>query len=322
MAIEIRCDNIAGFNDQSKSYIVCNQKIRVQSDQVGERVICPKCKQPLNVQPKTTAAKAGDTNAAVLPSNSLENADVMEMDFQSAKKLAVEAPFKTKGRRCTECGGSYSNQGVCQTCGYVEPVQAAERRHKTKKKDRPAGFQLWLSSTATEGVSIGYIGLGMFILMVLFSLVVIAWGVLSTSVVGSLAAALSAFVLIFVCLVFQVTRTIAVDNNASLGVLAPFWEATLFLARLNDWEKYDPQLKGRKVIDLRKTPTNDEQLVSVTGLRECQVIDLENSDITDRGLLHLYPLTRLRCLVLKNTNVTREAVTKLQQHRPVLWIWM
>ena len=167
-----------------------------------------------------------------------------------------------------------------------------------------------------------YLGLGLFVLAVMFCVVVIVSGVLSATIIGSVAAALSAFVLIFVCLCFQATRSIARDNNASLGVLAPFWEATLFLARINDWEKYDAQLKGRKVIDLRKKPIDDEQLAGLDGLKDCQVLDLENSSISDDGLVHLYPLTSLRCLVLKHTDVTREAVTKLQQHRPVLWIWM
>jgi hypothetical protein len=81
-------------------------------------------------------------------------------------------------------------------------------------------------------------------------------------------------------------------------------------------------LKGRKIIDLRKNPIDDSELASLQDLRVCQVLDLEGSEITDMGLKALYPLTQLRCLVLKNTQVSREAVTMLQQHRPVLWIWM
>ena len=324
MSIEIRCDNIAGFNEATKSYEVCNQKLRVRDEQIGKRVVCPKCQQPIKIQPgSATEVLPNSGSAGSDPISSLTGQrNVMEMDFQATTQLGKKAAYQSNKVRCAKCGGSYSDSGVCQTCGYVEPVQAAERRHHTQSKDRPAGFQLWIRSMASDGVSMEYLGIGMFVMLVLFCLVVILWGVLSTTIVGSAIAALSGFLLIFVCLAFAASRAIANDNNSSLGVLSPFWEAVLYLARMSDWQGYDAQLKGRKIIDCRKKPIDDDELAAMAGLKECQVLDLENSKITDAGLKHLYALPRLRCLVLKNTAVTREEVTKLQQHRPILWIWM
>ena len=323
--MEVRCDNILGFDASTNQYKVCNQRLKVSSDKIGKRLMCPKCKQPIRIQPESdgndlAVPLQAPENPAPTPLRQQEN--VMEMDFQTTAQLRPQSTTFASKKRCSQCGGQFNAKGICEVCGYVEPVQAAERRHKNKEKDRPAGFQFWLQSMASEGVSMRWIGIGVFALAFLFCLVVMAGGILAQTILGALVTALFGFVLIFVCMLSFTSWQIANDNNASLGVLAPLWDGVLFAARFYDWQKYDSRLKGRKIIDLRKNPIDDSELASLQDLRVCQVLDLEGSEITDMGLKALYPLTQLRCLVLKNTQVSREAVTMLQQHRPVLWIWM
>ena len=110
-------------------------------------------------------------------------------------------------------------------------------------------------------------------------------------------------------------------RNADLGILKPAWNLILLLARWQNWQNYDSNLKGRNIIDLRTRPVDDAGLAQVGGLKNCQVLDLENSNITDNGLKCLYGLSYLQCVVLKNNEVSDDAVTMLQQKYPRLWIW-
>ena len=313
---EIRCTNYAGFDEVTQSYRLCNQKIRVPDERLGSNITCPKCNQSL------TVADPGNEQQALDPIESPQiqpGADVMSMDFDS--KMASKGVFNTARKRCPKCGGYFDDDGVCQTCNYVEPIQDAQRRNAQQQPLRPAGFQLWLQAIATEGVSLTIIGYVVFATCCLFGLLMLAIGILSQSILGAFVAALAAFFLFFVFAVFLKTRQLATVRNADLGILKPAWNLILLLARWQNWQNYDSNLKGRNIIDLRTRPVDDAGLAQVGGLKNCQVLDLENSNITDNGLKCLYGLSYLQCVVLKNNEVSDDAVTMLQQKYPRLWIW-
>ena len=65
----------------------------------------------------------------------------------------------------------------------------------------------------------------------------------------------------------------------------------------------------------------DVELAEIEELKNCQVLDLEGTRITDRSLQMLYGHKHLQCLVLKRTKTTHDAVFRLQQAQPRLWIW-
>ena len=313
---EIRCTNFAGFDEVTQSYKLCNQKIRVPENRVGSEITCPKCHQVLMVEDIENLP----LDAEVVDSTNIKKSnDVMSMDFpsQSGSRSVFSAPQK----RCPKCGGFFGEDGVCQACNYVEPVQDARRRRIENQPLRSAGFQLWLQSIATEGVSLAVVGYIIFAVCCLFGLTSIAFGILSQSFLGAFIAAAAAFFLFFVFSVLIKTRQLATQRNAELGILSPFWNMLLLLARMQDWQNYDSNLKGRNVIDLRTRPVDDAGLSQLAGLKTCQVLDLENSSISDDGLKLLYGLPHLRCLILKNTNVSDEAVTTFQQQYPRIWIW-
>ncbi len=313
--LEIRCNNVTGFNEATQDYQTCNQKIRLSKERIGTEILCPKCKQTIQVRPETSPVHSSSLDQPIQ-----SRPDVMSMEFTQQSSRATNV-FQNKKPRCPKCGGQYNDFGVCETCGYVEPVQDAKRRQKSEAPLRPAGFQLWLSTIANEGVSMPIIGYTLFGGVCFFCLLVIVWSILTTSLLGSAVAAMMAFVLLFTVLVFIKTRQLANQRNAELGVLAPFWNLVLLLARWQKWQNYDGNLRNRTIVDKREHPINDQELTQL-DLSNCSVLDLENSDVTDSGLKCLYGLTRLQCLVLKNTRVTAEAVTTLQQHYPRLWIWI
>lgn len=313
---EIRCTNFAGFDEVTQSYKRCNQKIKIPENRLGREITCPKCHQPLVVG----EFEQDPLELAALDSTTLQKSgDVMSMDFENPAQTAKV--FETSKKRCPQCGGLFGEDGVCQVCNYVEPVQAAKRRQSDNTPLRTAGFQLWLQSTAADGVSLKVIGYIVFAVSCLFGLVMIAFGILSQSILGAVIAAIAAFYLFFIFSVFLKTKQLATQRNAELGILSPFWNLILTFARMQDWQKYDSRLRGRVIIDRRDKPVNDAELAQLGGLKNCQVLDLENSTITDNGLKVLYGLPNLRCLVLKNTDVSDEAVTTLQQQYPRLWIW-
>lgn len=322
MPIVFRCNNVAGFDNESESYVVCNQKLKVKSERAGARIKCPKCDQELEVPTGNDGPEAFAAIPASMPDDAGANlqAEPNVMDMKFSDKGSKSTFSKTSGR-CSQCGGRYDDKFVCGSCGYVEPVQQASRRAAKDEPPRLAGFQLWISTITNDGASIKMIGYVMVALVTLFCLLTMVWGLLSTSFPGIVCAVLAAFLLMFTFMVVVKTRQLAYERYATMGVLGPIWNLLLVLARMFEWEKYDGKLRNRKVVDLRKTPVTDGELSERSDLGSCQVLDLENSSVTDASLNALYRLKHLQCLVVKNTEVTPEELFKLQQHKPHLWIW-
>lgn len=324
MPIVFRCTNVAGFDDDSQSYVVCNQKLRVHAERAGATITCPKCEQALEVpaanEGPESFSEPGKTSSTGTPSDLRDKPDVMQMEFAADAKTSSKTFAKTSDR-CAQCGGRYNKEFVCESCGYIEPVNQARRRAASDDPPKLAGFQLWISKITNDGVSIKHIGYAIVSVVTLFCLLTMAWGVLSTSFPGIVCAVMAAFLLIFTFVVLKRTRQLANQRYASLGVLAPIWSMLLMLARMFEWEKYDGRLRDRKVIDLRKTPVTDQELLSRSDLESCQVLDLEDSPVTDVGIRGLYRLKYLQCLVVRNTDVSAEELFKLQQQKPHLWIW-
>lgn len=150
----------------------------------------------------------------------------------------------------------------------------------------------------------------------------IALGVLMTSFPGMLLSVVCGFLLVLLFATVNRTRLLARDPAAGLGVLSPCWNAVLFFARQQNWQKYDPKLAGRKIINLRSQPLGDAELAMVDDLAECQVLDLEGCPVSDSGLNCLYGHHHLQCLVLRKTLVSRQGAAMLQQSIPRLWIWL
>jgi len=327
MPIVFRCNNVAGFDNESQSYVVCNQKLKVNSGRAGTRIKCPKCDQELEV-PKGNEgpeafgiapnSKDGTVKADLQAADLQASPDVMNMEFSNQ---GASTTFSKTSGRCSQCGGRYDDKFVCCSCGYVEPVQQARRRAASDEPPRPAGFQLWISTITNDGASIKRIGYAIVSLVTVFCLLTMSWGLLSTSLPGIICSVLAAFLLIFTFTVLAKTRQLANERYVTLGVLGPAWNLLLILARMFEWEKYDGRIRNRKVVDLRSTPVTDSELASRDDLGSCQVLDLENSPVTDASLTALYRLQHLQCLVVKNTDVTPEEIFKLQQHKPHLWIW-
>jgi len=179
-----------------------------------------------------------------------------------------------------------------------------------------------------EGVSIkfleygahaglGFIAAGTTFLSIL-SILGFGFGILSGLILLFLTI-LAAFIYIAFIIKGKQFRT---DPRAKLAWFQkPFWNGILTLARGMNWQHYDSNLKGRRITKVRDKAFGDRQFATIQGLKNCQVLDLEGTSITDASLQMLYGHKHLLCLVVKGTNTSHEAVFRLQQSHPRLWIW-
>lgn len=322
MPIEFRCDNVAGFDAALGTYQKCSQKLKVPEKFAGKSVKCPKCSQPVvvpNAAPQSAPAGSSELPAAK-PEKLAAKKSVMDVDFESQSQVS-SAAFKSSADRCPKCGGKYSDNGICTLCNYAEPVKKAQRDRAQKKTIRPAGLQLWLMQLSTEPKNAKLVGYCFFGALNLFALLAIAAGILSTSLVGALIAAVAGFMLFFGWAAFLKTRQLASDPQASLGIFTPAWNILLTLSRKMNWQQYDGRFKGRTIVDLRNQNINDENLPGAAGFKNAQVIDLQGCSVSDSALRHLYGHHHLHCLVIKDTKISKAAAANLQQALPRIWIW-
>ena len=325
MPIEIRCENISGFDAAVGTYQKCGQKLRVPEKYAGKSVKCPKCSQPISIPAVTASSietqKEADPGVPSASPSALGAApDVMNVEFNSRASVS-SAAHDSVVARCPKCGGTYNQHGICTLCNYAEPVQKARRDRQQKKSVRPAGFQLWLMQMSNDPKNVALVGYSFFAAFNFLGLLAMVVGILSVNLIGALVAVVAAFVLFFLWVAFFKTRQLARDPEASLGVFSIFWDLTLSFARKGNWQNYDSRFKGRCIIDLRSQQVSDETWPAVSGFKEAQVIDLENCNITDAGLRHLYGHHHLHCLVVKGTQVTQSGIANLQQALPRIWIW-
>ncbi len=276
-------------------------------------------------QSKPTREVFDDGDLALAAPVDLPASDVMALNFGGPEK--TNTLVEDRSERCKKCG-SIAKKGRCTVCKHIEPQFEKLHQPMDEISIEPAGLQRWFCQTMNEGVSIkaleygahigfGVLGFGLIMLAVacLFGVgfgrlggVILLIGVLS--VAG-----------LYIGLIYKGHQFLR-DPHAKLAWFQrPFWDLMLALSRMMKWEGYDKNLKGRKIITMRDKTFGDTELADLAGLKNCQVLDLEGTNVTDRGLLQLYELSYLRCLVLRRTNVTHEAVFRLQQSHPRIWIW-
>ena len=138
---------------------------------------------------------------------------------------------------------------------------------------------------------------------------------------GFFASLIPHELLLYFLLVNQTKRLARVPGARLPFYLKPFWNLLLYLARSQNWQKYDSTLKDRVIIDVRDEPFGDRELLGLDNLNIAEVLDAQGTDITDNALAAMHGLKHLRCLVLRKTHVTHEAVFRLQQSIPKCWIW-
>jgi len=182
-------------------------------------------------------------------------------------------------------------------------------------------MQLWLSNVVAEGVPPGVLIAVLHCLFAAFT--VAALFVVSTSMSGLMFVATFAFVLaiaFFYIATTWKTWQFRRDPHTQLAWFQrPFWDSVLWYCRKNKWA--DSKNPNRVVIDGRQSSMTNQELDKVKNLKAASVLDLEGTMITDEAFRYFYRIDDLQCLVLKDTAVSHEAVFRLQQARPKLWIW-
>jgi len=353
MPIEIQCSNFSDFDPASGKYVRCGEKASVSREMIGKFVNCKKCGQQIEViahsalpktKPKSKSAKQpartkanpkrrsepvggpqGDGELRMEAPLKREKSDVMSINFGEAQ---VESTLvQDQHDRCSKCG-NISKSGKCTVCRHVEQSFKKRDQQIEDIKIELAGFQRWFCQTVNEGVSIKYLELGAHLglgfiavgttVLSLLSICGLAFGVVSGLILLLITICAS---LIYISLIAK-GRQFRRDPNAQLAwYQKPFWNGILLAARAMNWQNYDSNLKGRRITKIRNKTFGDAELANVEGLKNCQVLDLQDTSVTDASIQMLYGHKHLRCLVLKGTNTTHEAVFRLQQSHPRLWIW-
>ncbi len=351
MHVQFRCTN--NLFDPSGGKRPCGRQLRAPSDKAGRHAKCPQCggkvKIPSRSAPEFAADSPGpvamDPVASVNDDEDLylrvSQDDYDDPVFDGATRTgAIETtrpkknpsadanprtanflPIDNVGR-CRKCGKKTDKRGYCGTCNY----SSASREKRAAQpiddiKIKTAGMQLWLSNVVAEGVPPGILAVMLHVLFTVFTLV--ALFVVYTGTNGLMLVAAGAFVLaiaFFYAATVWKTLQFSRDPYTQLAWFQrPFWDGVLWYCRKNNWA--DAKNPSRVVIDRRQSSMTNQELDKVKGLKSASVLDLEGTMITDDAFRFFYRIDDLQCLVLKDTAVSHEAVFRLQQARPKLWIW-
>lgn len=361
MLIEIQCTNLSDFDAATGRSGVCGHRVMVDSAQVGQMVNCPKCEGSFEVvaskydppqgrSPQGSASSAGSQAGNTRPKSKKVKAvvakaaprktaqkkagpgkrqsgapakhDIMDAQFSDEQ---LESKFAGDSSRCKKCG-SPAPYGRCSKCRYVEPRFKKMHQRLDEIKVQNSGMMLWLTKSLSDGISvatlkvIGHVCvivpsvLVLFLTLLLFLNGYTAWGI----VFLTFAMMVLAFYGGIVYKAYQFTS----NPRARIAWFQkPFWNFVLLLARIGKWENYDQRLTDRRVIKIKDPEFTDQELPRVSEIRNVQVLDLENTQVSDKGIAILYRLEHLQCVVLKRTHVSQDAIFRLQQTFPKLWIW-
>ena len=304
MSIVFQCPNVA-YDPTTQKRSRCGKKLRAPDDKAGTTVTCPACQQP-------TTIPAAD--------NATKKKDVMELEFEDngqSNKANVVAHDRIA--RCRKCGRPLDSKGICHKCNYAQPNLKLAEKELDGIKVKPAGFQLWLIKTLSEGLPIVVLTSMIHFLFVVMS--VGAAALIFFAAAGlirvALFAALFAAVFLYVALVYKSYDLMRNPHARLAWFQRPFWNAILWIARRTDWSSN----RERIVIDKRGVPLTDDEIDSIDDLKDVAVLDLEGTLITDDAFRFFYRMDRLQCLVLRGTDVSHASVFRLQQTKPKLWIW-
>ncbi len=353
MHVQFRCPNI--LPDALGEKRPCGRQLRAPRDKAGRLAKCPQCGSKVKIPTRSDpqfrtdaqlpAPTVDDQMAGADAEDSL-NLRVAQDDFDdpildgAARPGAIETKRgrrnngpKANSRtanflpldnvsRCRKCGKKTDKRGYCDSCNY----SSGSREKATGKpiddiKIKSTGMQLWLSKVVAEGVPPGILVVAIHFMFTAF--IVAALFVVFTGTSGLMFVAATAFVMgiaFFYIATTWKTRQFHHDPHTQLAWFQrPFWDGILWYCRKNKWA--DPKNPDRVVIDGRDSSMSNQELDKVKNLKAASVLDLEGTRITDEAFRYFYRIDNLQCLVLKDTAVSHEAVFRLQQTRPNLWIW-
>ena len=313
MDIQFRCGSASYFDQKTGTHRKCNQLLQATSDNVGLKVRCPRCNE-LRVVPEPAKVSAGKVSGTI---DRARQDDVVV----SVKSDLSYGKFN-KRTRCPKCGSVLDKQKKCTTCRYEAPIVKASTEAIENIKVVPAGFQLWFQSIMSDGTGVKLLAVASHSFVTLSLL-----GLMLTALF--LGGSASIFVIIagillgggYALLVHQAKRLARVPMARVPFYLRPLWNLLMRLGRWQKWQKYDSRLVDRVIIDARGQAYGDRDLLAEEQLNRCQVLDVQGTDITDSSLNAMHGLKHLRCLVVRKTHVTPEAVFRLQQALPRVWIW-
>ncbi|MEM9413750.1 MAG: hypothetical protein AAGA30_21760, partial [Planctomycetota bacterium] len=158
--MKIRCPNLVGFDAVSQTDRVCDQLIQVEYSPDLKRILCPRCRQEISLA-----------------------------DYSLGKSNSESGGFRIPAKdRCSKCGGRYDQNGVCLTCGFLDPIKKAKRELDASDTLKTSGFQLWLKQIASEDVSLASIGYVLLACVCLLGFLMIVGGIWSLTVVGFMLA--------------------------------------------------------------------------------------------------------------------------------------
>lgn len=202
---------------------------------------------------------------------------------------------------------------------------SSEQKKGASPGKRPplTGMQRWFTNILGENIPIRVLEYGAHLAVIIWTVLLFAAIVYSIGwlLKVPLALLLIASVTLYVALIRK-GHAFAADPTEGLAwYQEPFWNGLLFLARTLNWTGYDSTLKGRVIIDQRKTQVTDAQFAKLPQLAECEVLDLEGCPITDKSLKAISKMSKLSCLVIRDTEISDKGIDALTRRMPQLWIW-
>ena len=344
MPIQFQCPNVT--TAPSGKQRACGKQLRAPDNKAGKTAKCPKCGSKIKIPAAGHSATDGASASGTWPNDDDHSPEmsVRQDEFDDPVLDGASRPGTLNERRpiedqhplnprtenfvpvdqtprCRKCGQKTDKRGYCSKCNYASVVRDDTDRDLSDIKIRTVGFQLWISNIISEGVPVVVVSSMMhflaavFIFFALFVVITTATGLMffvGIAFIATLGFFYGAWA--YKCYSFRH------DPHARLAWFQrPFWDIVLWSCRKNNWK--DGKSKDRVVIDQRETALTDQLLDKLPGLKNAQVVDLEGTLVTDDAFRYFYRMDRLQCLVLKDTEVSHEAVFRLQQAKPKVWIW-
>ena len=351
MHVHFHCSN--QLTDSQGNTNECGRALRAPYDKAGRYAKCPQCGERVKIPtPSPIPPRIGGGNsslcAPIHPKTAGQDIQLKQDDFddpvldggarsrtRTCGRANSKAPSEDKKipdaknyllldqvRRCRKCGDQTDTRGFCKNCNFGSPTRDKSADEPIENiKIKVCGFQLWIAQIVAEGIP-------PWVLVVLIHILVVVFLVCAMLVVGTETGGLwfvvaCGFVVALGSLYGGVTWKCWHFKNDPYAELAwfqrPFWDGVLWWNRQSQWSNSNEE--SRVVITHHESDFDDQKLDNVKHLKHAAVLDLEGTSITDAAFRFFYRMDKLQCLILKGTAVSHEAVFRLHQARPKLWIW-
>ena len=348
MHVHFRCLN--QLTDSQGNTNECGRALRAPRDKAGRYAKCPQCGERVKIPAASQPAIALASGLKDIPRSPQPSDDQLiqlrQDDFDdpvldgasrsgalqvanSNARSTDKKPSHSQNflpldqvRRCRKCGNRTDARGFCKNCKSASPTRDRSADEPIGNiKIKASGFQLWITQIVSEGVPPA-------VLAVLIHILTVAFLVCAVLVIGTVTSGLwFVFTLGFVSALAFLYGGVSWKcwhfKNAPYAELAwfqrPFWDGFLWWCRQSQWS--NSKGKNRVIITNHESDLNDQKLDKLKDLKDAAVLDLEGTSITDEAFRFFYRMDKLQCLVLKGTAVSHEAVFRLHQARPKLWIW-